>query len=117
MRKRKYNKDKVFRYAAWGGGLVGGIGFLIGLLVCLHYKLPIPPVFITEMGLAVGGIAGALTAVYEVESRVIPTLLALFAGSPACWVLGLGAGTTLAVLSFLGVSAWIWSEADAPEAV
>lgn len=91
------------------------MGFALGLVVCLYYRLPIPPVFVTELGLLVGGVSGALIAVYELENRVIPTVLTLFVGAPACRLLGLSIGTGAVVLGLLTFLAWMWSDGEASE--
>lgn len=50
----------MWRWALWGAGLLGSAGFFGGIAVCLYYKLPIPPLFTTELGILLGGSLGAL---------------------------------------------------------
>ncbi|MBI3924512.1 MAG: hypothetical protein HY319_03145 [Armatimonadetes bacterium] len=46
---------------AWIGALTGGIsGFLVGLAVCIHFKIPIPPIGTAEIGAFLGALLGAL---------------------------------------------------------
>lgn len=112
MSKRRYDQKKVIRYAAWGGGILGLLGFVAGIGICLHFSLPIPPVFITEIGLLVGGSLGALTAFYGIEKRVIPALLGLALGAPACYFLSLSGPVSLAVLGFVLAAAWTLPDSD-----
>lgn len=112
MPKRRYDQKKVIRYAAWGGGILGLLGFVAGIGICLHYSLPIPPVFITEIGLLVGGSLGALTAYYGVERRVVPTFVSLAVVAPTCYFLGLSWPISLAVLGFVVAVAWTLPDSD-----
>ena len=109
---KKYDRQKVTRLALWGALLVGLSGFLTGSFVCLYYQLPIPPLFITELGVIVGGCLGALVALTNTEKRVIPSLGSIFLTIPVCIIGGLAAATSVVLI--LGSAAAAWTLAEAP---
>lgn len=50
---------------AWKGARIGAItlgltGFFSGVVVCVSMKQPVPPLFVTELGVFIGGGLGAL---------------------------------------------------------
>lgn len=60
----------MWRCASLGACLLGGVGFLGGITLCLHFRLPIPPLFITELGILLGGCFGAMAALTVPASSV-----------------------------------------------
>lgn len=68
MKNSKLKLSRTQRFVLWGALLLGGVGFVTGVGLCLHYKLPIPPLFITELGLMLGGCLGYLLSKVEFES-------------------------------------------------
>lgn len=50
----------IYRGARWGALLLGLLSFLCGLTVCIYFRLPVPPVFVTEIGVMLGAGLGAL---------------------------------------------------------
>lgn len=60
-------KKRLTRFAVRGALFFGFVGFGFGCFICLHYQLPIPPLFITEFGLLIGGCLGALLALLTGE--------------------------------------------------
>ena len=65
----KSERKRVTRAALWGAGILGSIGFISGSVICLGYSIPIPPVFITELGILVGGCLGALLALATPKAK------------------------------------------------
>lgn len=57
-------KSKIWRFSLIGAGIFGALGFVAGVALCLHYQLPIPPLFLTELSGLVGGCLGALLALH-----------------------------------------------------
>ncbi len=79
----------MYRGARWGAFLLGLSSFLCGLTVCIYFRLPVPPVFITEIGVMLGAGLGALIG-----------YVGCFPGGRACLgglSLGLLAGLPLAL--------------------
>jgi hypothetical protein len=62
-RYTRAEKARLWRWALVGAGIFGALGFFGGIALCLRYKLPIPPLFTTELGLLIGGSVGALFAI------------------------------------------------------
>ena len=91
---------------------MGLVGFASGAFVCLHFKLPIPPLFITEMGLLVGGCLGALCALTNTEKKVVPALLAFF--GTILVSLGFGVEWLQAAGAALALSILVWTAVDTP---
>jgi hypothetical protein len=58
-------KAKIWRLALIGAGVFGTLGFGLGVALCLIYHLPIPPLFLTEIGGLSGGCLGALIGCYS----------------------------------------------------
>lgn len=50
----------MWRGAKIGAAVCGLVGFSAGLGVCIHYHLPVPPLFVTEIGILLGGCLGAM---------------------------------------------------------
>jgi len=92
---------------------MGLAGFAIGAFVCLHFRLPIPPLFITEMGLLVGGCLGALCALTHSEKKVVPALSS-FLGA-VLLALGFGVDWLQAAGAALALSVLVWTTVDAPK--
>ena len=92
---------------------MGLAGFAAGAFVCLHFKLPIPPLFITEMGLLVGGCLGALCALTHSEKKGVPALLS-FLGA-VLLALGFGVDWLQAAGAALALSVLVWTTVDAPK--
>lgn len=92
---------------------MGISGFLAGSFLCLYYSLPIPPLFITELGLIVGGCLGALVALTNSEKRVIPSLCSTALSIPLC--LGSGLGVAPSLLFVFGLAAAAWALAETPK--
>jgi hypothetical protein len=88
MNRSAADQKRVTKYAIWGAVILGILGFTTGAVICLHFHLPIPPLFITEMGILVGGCMGALCALTRTERKVLPSLMAL----SGALLLGLGFG-------------------------
>lgn len=61
-RSSRAEKARIWRWACWGGVFFGVLGFTAGVSACLYYKLPIPPLFTTELGVMLGGSLGAFAA-------------------------------------------------------
>lgn len=112
---KKYDRQKVTRFALWGGLLLGLSGFMAGSFVCLYYQLPIPPLFITELGLIVGGCLGALVALTNSEKRVLPTVGSIALSVPLCLGSGLGVAPSLVFVLGLAAGAWALAETSKSE--
>jgi hypothetical protein len=52
-------KAVLWRWALIGAAICGALGFFGGIALCLTYKLPIPPLFTSELGMVIGGCLGA----------------------------------------------------------
>ena len=91
---------------------MGIAGFATGAFICLYFKLPIPPLFITEMGLLVGGCLGALCALTNSEKKVVPALLS-FLGA-FLLALGFGVEWLQAAGAAMALSVLVWTAVDAP---
>ena len=76
MKPSKRDHKKVTRFAIWGALSLGFAGFVSGTVICLYFRLPIPPLFITELGLILGACLGALTVLTGTERRLWPSLAA-----------------------------------------
>ena len=63
-----------------GAILMGLLGFASGVAICIAYKLPIPPVFVTEVSLMVGAGLGVLVGWSWPDPIRRLTLLGLAAG-------------------------------------
>ena len=55
----------VLHRSMWRGAKIGAIicglaGFSSGVGVCIAYRLPVPPLFVTEIGIVLGGCLGAM---------------------------------------------------------
>lgn len=48
--------------------MFGLAGFSSGVALCLYFKLPIPPLFLTEMGVLVGGCLGGLMSYVDLST-------------------------------------------------
>lgn len=112
MRAKSTDQQRVYRFAVKGAIITGLAGFAAGVFICLHYRLPIPPLFITEMGMLVGGCLGALCALTNSERKVLPAVLTLFGtllvaiGFGVDWLQSLGASAALTVV--------VWNSVDTP---
>lgn len=112
MNPKPINQKKVTRFAFWGAVITGLTGFAVGAFICLHYRLPIPPLFITEMGMLVGGCLGALCALTDSERKVLPFLvtsigvLLVTLGFGVEWLHSLGGALALGVV--------VWNMVDTP---
>lgn len=73
MKQSRASSKLVKRGAITGAITLGLVGFGVGCFVCLHYKLPIPPLFITELGFIVGGCLGALAVLLWEPEPKMPT--------------------------------------------
>lgn len=58
-RQPTYTKQ-MWRGAKIGAVSLGAVSFLSGITVCVAYHLPVPPLFITELGILLGGCFGGL---------------------------------------------------------
>lgn len=50
----------MWRCAKIGAVSLGGLGLVGGISVCIAFHLPFPPIFVTEIGLLLGGLLGAM---------------------------------------------------------
>lgn len=95
-----------------GAIILGFTGLASGMALCLYLELPIPPVFITEMGVLLGGSLGALvgySCAYEgMRGAWLGLLLGLLMG-----VVSSGPGAMALVLGVIG--AVVGRQAEAPE--
>ena len=110
VKPTKPDHKKVTRFAIWGAIALGLTGFLSGLTICLYYKLPIPPLFISELGVIVGGCLGALCALTGTEKRVLPTFVSILFTVPLC--IFAGVGLKMALVGVVAVAIAVWSLAD-----
>ena len=112
MRSIKHDHKKVTRFAIWGALSLGMTGFVTGTVICLYFRLPIPPLFITELGLLIGGCLGALTVLTGTERRVLPSLAA---GLGVVFVsVGFGVEWWQGLVAVAGATLFAWTLADAP---
>lgn len=94
------------KYAVWGAVILGLSGFATGAVICLHFGLPIPPLFITEMGMLVGGCLGAACAITRTERKVLPASLTLLGalfvglGFGIDWLQTSGAALALSIVAW-----------------
>lgn len=112
MKPTTASRNRVTKYAIWGGISLGMFGFATGAFICLHYHLPIPPLFITELGLLVGGCLGALCALTNSEKKILPSLLA-FLGTVLV-AFGFGIEWLHAVGAALALSIVVWTTVETP---
>lgn len=110
MNPNRPDHKKVTRFAIWGAIALGLAGFLSGMSICLYYKLPIPPIFITELGVIIGGCLGALCAVTGTEKRVVPTLLSIVLAVPLSYLVGFSLKAVL--IGTMAVAVATWTLAD-----
>lgn len=69
------------RGAIIGAASLGLAGFLTGISLCIFLELPIPPLFITEICIIVGGALGALVGLTSIERQGRNAWLGLLLGS------------------------------------
>lgn len=50
----------MWRGAKMGAVSLGLVGFVSGITVCVAYRLPFPPIAVTEIGVLLGGCLGAM---------------------------------------------------------
>lgn len=110
VKNTKIDQRKVTRFAICGAIAFGLSGFATGSFICLYYSLPIPPLFITEMGLIVGGCLGALCALTNSEKRVLTALAAVLLSVPICLLVGLSTGASATLVLALGAAGWTLAE-------
>ncbi len=60
MANHKATQRAMWRGARIGAFSLGITGFVGGMSVCIAYQLPFPPLFVTELGVLMGGCLGAL---------------------------------------------------------
>lgn len=108
----KHDQKKVTRFAIWGALVLGFAGFVTGTVICLYFRLPIPPLFITELGLLVGGCLGALTVLTGTERRVLPSLAAGL--GVLAMSIGMGVEWWQGSLAVAGAFLFSWTLAEAP---
>lgn len=99
----------------WGAVLLGGASFIAGVFICLYYKLPIPPLFLTEFGILIGGCLGAGAVLTGCEKRAFPAAVSILVGTPACLLAGLSWLTTAVTLLLLGTVTWTLAEKPSAE--
>lgn len=61
-RLKKQRKKALWRAAGYGALVVGAFGFFLGIGLCIWYRLPIPPLAITEVFALLGAGMGAAWA-------------------------------------------------------
>lgn len=79
-RKTSYSRE-MWRGAKIGAVSLGTVGFLSGITVCIAYHLPVPPLFITEFGILLGGLLGALAGYTSCFPAGRAALRGLFCGA------------------------------------
>lgn len=106
----------VFRGAKLGALSFGFLAFCTGVGLCIAYRLPVPPIAVTELGVLLGGALGALAGycwrVPAGRTAVIGVLVGAVLGLPvACLMEGvmraLGWLATVCVAGLVGYQAGV----------
>lgn len=86
---------------------LGVVGLVSGMTICIVLKLPVPPIFTTEMGILLGGSLGALIGYTCSFRRGLQSLqglaVGLLAGLALWWVDWAPLLVSLALLGALGL--------------
>ncbi|MCA9791358.1 MAG: hypothetical protein KC910_06170 [Candidatus Eremiobacteraeota bacterium] len=90
MNPRKRSTRWAIQGAKIGAISLGVVGLATGMTICIAFKLPVPPIFTTEMGVLLGGSLGALVG-YTCSFRrgrqsIQGFLVGLLAGLALWWV-------------------------------
>ncbi len=116
MNSKKRSLQFAIRGANIGAVVLGVTGFASGMAACIHYELPIPPIFTFEMGLLLGGGLGALLGYLCSFPRGLRTLQGLVFGFLVGLLVGAMAGAVLAtVVVFVCLGALMGAHGALPE--
>ena len=110
----------VIRGAKIGALSTGFVAFCAGVGLCIAYRLPVPPIAVTELGVLVGGVLGAAAGFLWRQKAgrglVLGLLLGLLIAWPAAYLApaGMRLLAWFAALAMAGVLGY--QAASAPEA-
>jgi hypothetical protein len=85
----KLLRQNIYRGICRGGFAFGLLGFLSGVAVCVAYRLPVPPLAVTECGALLGALLGALWGTLASNQIGRKVLHGLYLGFGAAVVLAL----------------------------